>query len=1499
MKRRKTLTVTAILLVQVITHQWTSLCFKRTHRVVQTLNENLFNGHTIAVTPCFVAAASYGRQRKHALHEHRNKIKDVIRQSVNLPVQLLPTTYASFERQKHIQDFWNTERVYEKRNLANVKKCIRDGRKKRKESAHGEEGKNGFRKCGPVTGKEEEPLIRGKKKVLTNLRWTEVIGIISNEERQTKDEYKTDHNVNQFAKSILHNFEKKKKKKKILLHLYRQIYHKIRIIHDGPPYANNDIHIGHILNKIIKDIYLKYLLMKNYCVMLIHGFDTHGLPIEYQVMKMLNIKNVQELTLPDSSKMSSNNSQVLTIHKAKTPGGGSEGHFVTTSLTMRENRNKLENRNNLEMRQHRLSGTRPTLVRDLLRREDIPPVSPSQAEKKIMYFKSLCKSYASHFINEQFMSLVSYGIWGLWDYTYVTFYKLYEDIQRAVFRSLLEHKHIYVSNRPIYHSYATQTVLSDSEIIYKKRICNSFYFYFDLHSVSDHLALKVLEASVDNELVREMLQVGHHAGATNHVGHRDVTERDVEMLRAKEMIQSKLKVLVFTTQMYTIFNNKCLLIHAGYAYDIVKVTFEKGNSLFFLICEKSVDMFLEYLKKYYSKEDRILEVKKVLTLKGKDFEGCTYVNFVNQVESNFVLVTKNEIDESFGSGIVHVAPAHGFSDYNVYYQNNELRKVHLGGEHYEEGKRPGGTQMGRLAKGGKIGKFTHIGESGKIGELTAEDENVIDENDDLKEEYAKVVLDKCNKSAEVIKRDAVSAKGEGIAALYNALRDGVGSTPKININQEDAHLLFYCAFYEHVLFHFPYEHLYTYDWRSHTSVQIKSLLQMYVDIEKIKENKLFYCGIRKMNFVNEHVKGALIKTIQNRNEWCISRQKYWGVNIPLKNILIGGDAKVSFGQQVMDVWFDSSVSYLYVMHMCKHILFNEYLNKVLSGRGEKKRSFALLGTNSNNDQLPFFNMYDVYNELEKANGGKRKDSLLNDITTKRKIFDPEVMYQRLMKRLKSEKNYFKVGSVSEIVDPCRKGKRGDSFLLKDMGIHLCCEGVDQLRGWFQSFFFIYFFLNSGKRRRQRERQYARQHAKRNRDSALPISNVIVHNYVVDANNVKLSKSLNNVISPRNLFPLSGAHRSNTADVVSRGGPCSKGNVKGRKAKAAPPSEEKHFNADIVRLWVCCYNFVNKNVSVSHQILEDINKHIYLKLYNTLKFLLNNLHDLHFSNVTLEVKGDLQMMDQFILYKKEKTIQCCLKAYSKFQLQLLIKYIMNFVNRDLAAYIDYCKDRLYVHERNSISRRNCQMVLYNVLVDMLKILAPVVPHLCEDVYRTLLSVKGRAGQGTAEKSLFLCQLPTIKRRKDVHLETLFLIKYFVHKQMNEILPNSLEAVVYLYSDSDEVITLLKHFLKTPNPLSTFNNHDDLRFLFNVSNVVLCKDLMELKKMDPSFRTYKIPLVRGGEGGTTQACDEDVDQLLQGAQAEEDPFQDMLRAGDASKQTSIHVGIGKSDGAKCAR
>ncbi|MCX7746656.1 MAG: isoleucine--tRNA ligase [Clostridia bacterium] len=62
------------------------------------------------------------------------------------------------------------------------------------------------------------------------------------------------------------------------------------ILHDGPPYANGGIHLGTSLNKILKDIVVKYYSMNGYHTPFVPGWDTHGLPIEQRAIKELGLK---------------------------------------------------------------------------------------------------------------------------------------------------------------------------------------------------------------------------------------------------------------------------------------------------------------------------------------------------------------------------------------------------------------------------------------------------------------------------------------------------------------------------------------------------------------------------------------------------------------------------------------------------------------------------------------------------------------------------------------------------------------------------------------------------------------------------------------------------------------------------------------------------------------------------------------------------------------------------------------------------------------------------------------------------------------------------------------------------------------------------------------------------------------------------------------------------------------------------------------------------------
>jgi isoleucyl-tRNA synthetase len=68
------------------------------------------------------------------------------------------------------------------------------------------------------------------------------------------------------------------------------------VLHDGPPYANGAIHMGHVLNKVLKDIINKYQLLQGRKVRYVPGWDCHGLPIELKVLQALKSEERKQLT---------------------------------------------------------------------------------------------------------------------------------------------------------------------------------------------------------------------------------------------------------------------------------------------------------------------------------------------------------------------------------------------------------------------------------------------------------------------------------------------------------------------------------------------------------------------------------------------------------------------------------------------------------------------------------------------------------------------------------------------------------------------------------------------------------------------------------------------------------------------------------------------------------------------------------------------------------------------------------------------------------------------------------------------------------------------------------------------------------------------------------------------------------------------------------------------------------------------------------------------------
>jgi isoleucyl-tRNA synthetase len=106
------------------------------------------------------------------------------------------------------------------------------------------------------------------------------------------------------------------------------------ILHDGPPYANGHIHYGHILNKILKDLVVKYRTMAGFSSPYVPGWDCHGLPIELQVERDLGAKKSEMSQLDIRKACHAYAQKAVDIQRTEFRRLGIFGAWDTPYLTM-------------------------------------------------------------------------------------------------------------------------------------------------------------------------------------------------------------------------------------------------------------------------------------------------------------------------------------------------------------------------------------------------------------------------------------------------------------------------------------------------------------------------------------------------------------------------------------------------------------------------------------------------------------------------------------------------------------------------------------------------------------------------------------------------------------------------------------------------------------------------------------------------------------------------------------------------------------------------------------------------------------------------------------------------------------------------------------------------------------------------------------------------------------------------------------------------------------
>ena len=424
------------------------------------------------------------------------------------------------------------------------------------------------------------------------------------------------------------------------------------------------------------------------------------------------------------------------------------------------------------------------------------------------------------------------------------------------------------------------------------------------------------------------------------------------------------------------------------------------------------------------------------------------------------------------------------------------------------------------------------------------------------------------------------------------------------------------------LFHAnPFVHSYPHDWRSKTPVIFRATEQWFISVDgptkrankTMRELGLEACA-SQITFIPQWGRNRMRGMLESRPDWCISRQRSWGLPIPafqtpdgevfLTAASVRAVAEV-IGDKGSDAWFTEP----------PQVLLGSYDPATDPDAPE------LLRTGHSSDQ------------------SKSRTISLAELTKMYDIFDV----------------WFESGSSWHAVMRKRNlGFPADLYL----------EGSDQHRGWFQLSLLPSLAVTGRS----------------------PFKAVLTHGFTVAKDGRKMSKSLGNTID--------------VEEVIQK------------------------YGADVCRWWVSSLAYEN-DVKMDLEFFDRAGE-TYRKVRNTLRFLLSNLGDFQpttegrSDGMGVDVSGIAgSSIDAYVLAESAKLQAGVLAAYESYAFRTAHQLLYGFCNETLSAlYCAAVKDRLYCDRPDSPRRRSTQTVMWSIMEQLCRLLAPILPHTADEAYRAL-------------------------------------------------------------------------------------------------------------------------------------------------------------------------------------